>query len=247
MYLSVIIPMYNERAAVAECAAALTKELENSPELIEKYEIIFSDDGSDDGCGDIAKGLADEIAVSRGKLRVVSADKNYGKGHAVRLGMTSAEGDTLLFTDCDLAYGARAVLDMAQSYAQGMAGTDILIGSRALHPDGYSGYTPLRKLASKAYLRLLSMFAGFSHTDSQCGIKLFSRDSALALCKYAEVDRWAFDLELLLLAARLGFRVREYPVKVINHRQSKIRLLRDSLRMLNDTRKIKSRLRRLKL
>lgn len=241
--ISVIIPMYNEQKIVIDCAVSLIEELESAADFVSRYEIIFSDDGSSDGCGDMAAEFASSARagamMSRGEIRVIRSDENCGKGHAVRLGMLAAHGDISVFTDCDLAYGARAAVDIARELAQSW--DDVMIGSRAIHPDGYRGYTPLRKIASKAYLRLLSVFAGLKFSDSQCGLKAFRGSSAAQVFGLAETNGWAFDLELLMLSSGLGMRVGEYPVCVINHRESKVRLLRDSLRMVRDVVRIKRR------
>ncbi len=236
MYLSVIIPMYNERSVAESCVRALSAELEESGE---RYEILFSDDGSTDGCGDIVKNTAHELDLSHGEVRVVRSEENRGKGHAVKLGVASSRGDVVVFTDCDLAYGTHAIRGMAEQMQADPA--DLLIGSRAIAKDGYAGYTFARKLASKAYLKFLALSAGFRCTDSQCGIKMFRGDAARLLFSQTETDGWSFDFEVLLRAEKQGFRIKEYPVAVLNHRDSKIHLFRDSLRMLRDIRRIKGR------
>lgn len=246
--LSVIIPMYNEQKIVRDCAAALVRELESADDFVSRYEIIFSDDGSSDGCGDTAAKFASAAqtanTLTRGTIRVVRSEENRGKGHAVKLGMTSANGDISVFTDCDLAYGTQAVIEIAkQLYSEKDA--DVMIGSRAIHPDGYHGYTLLRKIASKTYLRLLTIFANLSFSDSQCGIKAFKKSSSSQVFSLAETDGWAFDFELLMISAGLGLRVGEYPVRIVNHRESKVRLLRDSFRMVRDVVKIRRRVKKL--
>ncbi|MBQ7314021.1 MAG: glycosyltransferase, partial [Clostridia bacterium] len=203
-------------------------------------EILFSDDGSTDDCAAIVEKTARELALTGVDIRVVRADKNRGKGHAVRLGMQAAQGELCLFTDCDLAYGTDIIPAMANRMSSSPA--DVLIGSRAIAEDGYAGYTLARKLASKAYVRLLALSAGFRYTDSQCGIKLFRKEAAKKIFSLAETDGWAFDFELLLLADKLGCKIEEYPVKVLNHRESKIHLISDSLKMAEDVRKIKKRI-----
>ena len=169
------------------------------------------------------------------------AEENRGKGAAVRLGMLTARGDWRIFTDCDLAYGPDAVSAMLTAAAEGNAA--VLVGSRAIAGDGYAGYSSLRKLASHVYLRILSSAAGFRHTDSQCGIKVFRADAAETLFSRAETDGWAFDFEILMLADRLGYPVSEYPVRVgASRRASKVRLVRDSVRMLREIARIRKRL-----
>lgn len=246
MYLSIIIPMYNESAIAASCVRTLADAME-AAELPGRYEILFSDDGSSDGCGAIAEKTARELSLTYGEIRVVRSEQNRGKGHAVRLGMQASRGELCVFTDCDLAYGTEIIRAMASRMGAPEFSADVLIGSRAIAEDGYAGYTLLRKLASKAYVRLLAVSAGFLYTDSQCGIKMFRGDAARKIFAHAEVNGWAFDFEALLLAEKLGYTIAEHPVTVINHRDSKIHLIRDSLNMASDVRKIRRRIRTLKL
>ncbi len=242
MYLSIIIPMYNEASIAASAVRTLAEAMEEA-ELPGNYEILFSDDGSTDGCGEIAEKTARELSLTCGEIRVVRSGENRGKGHAVRLGMQSSRGELCVFTDCDLAYGTEILRAMAERMSAPEFPADVLIGSRAIAEDGYAGYTFLRKLASKAYVRLLAVSAGFRYTDSQCGIKMFRGDAARKIFALCEVDGWAFDFEVLLLAEKLGFTIAEHPVTVLNHRESKIHLLRDSLKMAGDVRKIRNKLR----
>lgn len=239
--LSVVIPMYNEKAAAPACIRQLTECLEAWAEASsDSYELLFSDDGSDDGCGDLVREFADSSAPKSGDVRILREERNRGKGAAVRRGMLAAQGEAVLFTDCDLAYGCRVIPELLDDLTKN--GGDVLIGSRAIHENGYAGYSLPRKLASRLYVKLLSAAAGFSHTDSQCGLKLFRRDAAQAIFSRAETDGWAFDFEVLLLAEKLGFTVREVPVQVLSHRQSKIRLFRDSFRMMREVGRIRRRI-----
>jgi len=237
--LSVIIPMYNEKTVIASSIRTLTQVLEEKA-ASSGYEIIISDDGSTDGCGDVARECARSLDLRHGTVRVITAEKNAGKGAAVRMGMAAAEGDILLFTDSDLAYGCDCIVSMANALEN--SGSDILIGSRAIHPEGYAGYTFLRKLASRMFLKLLALGAGFSHTDSQCGIKAFRKDAAKRIFANCTVNGWAFDFEVLMIASKMGYSVAEYPVTVINHRESKINLVRDAVRMMKDVRRIRKRI-----
>ncbi len=237
MKISIIIPMYNEAAIAEACVRTLAGAMETAGF---SYEILFSDDGSTDDCAAIVEKTARELALTGGEIRVVRADRNRGKGHAVRLGMQAAQGVLCVFTDCDLAYGTDVIPAMANRMKS--SGADVLIGSRAIAEDGYAGYTFARKLASKAYVRLLALSAGFRYTDSQCGIKMFRREAAEKIFSLAETDGWAFDFELLLLADKFGYKIEEHPVRVLNHRESKIHLISDSLKMAGDVRKIKKRI-----
>lgn len=237
MKISVLIPMYNELTTVGETSRLLIEFLESFCEKSgDSYELIFSDDGSSDGCRDVVRR---DIATPHGELRVVVSEANHGKGAAVRRAALESSGDVVLYTDCDLAYGTDAIGEAVELMRR--EGCGIVAGSRAIHPDGYAGYTFIRKLASKVYVLVLTTFAGFRLSDSQCGLKAFEGSLARKIFSLAQTDGWAFDFELFLLAKREGARVCELPVKVINHRESRISVFSDSLRMLREIARIKKR------
>ncbi len=237
MKISVCIPMYNEITTVADTERSLIDELESfCGKSGDSYEIIFSDDGSTDGCRDA---ISFDSPTEHGTVRCVGDPENHGKGAAVRRAALAAEGDIILYTDCDLAYGTAVIGEAVELMRREKC--DIVAGSRAIHPDGYAGYTFIRKLASKAYVKVLTTFAGFRLSDSQCGLKAFSAPLARRIFSLAETDGWAFDFELFMLAKREGARVCELPVTIINHRESRISVFRDSFRMLRELARIKKR------
>ena len=152
--------------------------------------------------------------------------------------MLSADGEIRIFTDADLAYGTE-VIEKAVNIMVNNENTHMVIGSRNIDKDGYEGYTWYRKLMSKAYIKVLGAVGGFKLSDSQCGIKAFRGDVAEAIFSKCEVDGFAFDFEVILRAIKSGFYISEMPVKIINHRESTVRPVRDSIKMLGDLRRIK--------
>ena len=228
MKISVIIPMYNESAIIADTARALSDYMQKS---FDSYEIIFFDDGSADGSRGIVSAL--ELPC----VRALGYEQNRGKGSAVRHAMLSASGEVCIFTDADLAYGTDVIKQACELLRT--SGADMLIGSRNLGKDGYEGYTFLRRIASKTYRALLCFVGGFRLSDSQCGLKAFTADTAQQIFSECEVDGFAFDFEVILRATKRGKRIVEMPVKVLNHRDSSVHLLRDARRMLADLRRIK--------
>lgn len=240
MKLSVVIPMYNEEKVIKSTLETLYSALERDFGAGE-YEVIVVSDGSSDRSPMIAQSFAD----SHESFRVIAYEKNRGKGCAVRTGMLAAKGDFVLFTDSDLAYGADILAKVHELYKQSDA--DVVIGSRAAKGGGYDGYTFLRKLMSKTYLRVISIAAGFSHSDSQAGLKGFTNDAVNKIFPHCEVDRFAFDLEALMIADRLKLRFAELPIKVINHGESKVNPVKDALNMLGEVRKMKKRIKKLDL
>ena len=148
-----------------------------------------------------------------------------------------------MFTDADLAYGTDVVMQVANAFAEHPE-ADLVIGSRNLSKDGYQGYTPLRKLMSKVYIRVLCIAGGFRLSDSQCGCKAFRGEAAEKIFSRCEVNGFAFDFEAILWAVKMKMKIVEIPVHVINHGESKVRIVRDTLRMLRDLRKMKKRIRK---
>lgn len=240
MKISVCIPMYNEGDICISCAEKLHGEMAG---LFEKYgwdyEIIFCDDGSSDGCREKIERLATE------KISVVGYGENRGKGSAVREAVKRTTGDIVVYTDCDLAYGT-AVIEKAACELM-RTGADMLLGSRNMGNDGYEGYSKRRKIASKIYIKVIAVFAGFRLTDSQCGFKAFKGESARKIFSLCTINGFSFDLEVIKIAQKLKMRLVEMPVKIVNHRESKVNIISDALRMLRDIRVIKKRVKDLKV
>lgn len=237
MKISICIPMYNELTKVATTTAHLTSEMEAYCEKSgDSYEIIFSDDGSTDGCGDA---VPTALPLSHGTVTVTRNEVNLGKGAAVRRAVSVSTGDVVMYTDCDLAYGTSVIPVNFELIKQG--GVHMLAGSRAIHKDGYSEYTVIRKLASRIYIKLISVITGLSVTDSQCGFKMFTGDFAREIFSKCETNGWAFDLEVFLLAKKARAAVREVPVAVVRHDDSHVNVVRDSIKMLREVFRIKKR------
>lgn len=237
--ISVLIPMYNEITTAPHTARILDGYM--SEKFGDDYEIVFFDDGSTDGCRDAVKKLGLD------NIRAEGYSVNKGKGGAVRHGIGHCRGDVIVCTDCDLAYGCDAILDIYNRIVSG--GEHIVIGSRNLSADGYEGYTPLRRIMSKLYIKIVSFIAGFRYSDSQCGLKAYCAEAAKSIFDKCSVNGFAFDLEVLLLADKMKMKVAEMPVKVINHRESasKVRPVRDAIAMIKDAKKIKKKLKKLKI
>ena len=240
MKISVCIPMYNEEKICADTAVTLWTAMDA---LRQKhgwdFEVIFSNDGSKDNCAEKVAATAAEKNLDG--VRVVGYETNKGKGGAVREAVLASEGDIVLYTDCDLAYGTDVIGEAVLRFKEE---TGAVIGSRRLAGDGYEGYTLWRKIASEAYLKVLALLMGFKMSDSQCGFKAFRGDVARKIFAKCETNGFAFDQEVLLLAKKLNVKIDEMPVKIINHRESTVHVLRDSVRMVRDLLKIKKRVRK---
>lgn len=237
MKLSLCIPMYNESSIVCATVDTVYAAMEKlSGDTGYKYEVLFSNDGSTDNCAALASLEIEKLGASD-RMRVTGYEKNRGKGAAVRHAILESVGDVVIYTDCDLAYGTDVVGEAAKRFDPPK--TDLVIGSRNMSDDGYEGYTFIRKLASKIYIKVLCVVAGFKLSDSQCGFKAFRGEAARRIFSEVENDGFAFDIEVILTAISLGYTIGEMPVKIVNHRESKINVLSDSVRMLRDLIRIK--------
>lgn len=234
MRISLCVPMYNESSIIAKTAQELSKYM--SENFREDYEIIFADDGSKDGSADIVNSL------NLPNVKVVGYEKNQGKGCAVRHGVLASCGDIVIFTDADLAYGVDVIADAVKIVEKGEY--PVLVASRAKHKEGYEGYTPIRKLASKTYIKVLNLFGGIKISDAQCGFKAFSGKVGREIFSRCKTNNFAFDLEVILWAQKMKLKIYEMPAKIINHRESKVNVLRDAFRMLKEISVIKRNIRR---
>ena len=224
MRISLCIPMYNESSIIEKTARELHSYM--STNFGDDYEIIFADDGSRDGSADIVNNL------NLPNVKVVGYPQNQGKGCAVRHGVMASCGDIVIFTDADLAYGVDVIAEAVKIIENGEH--SVLVASRAKHKDGYEGYTPIRKLASKTYIKVLNLLGGIKISDAQCGFKAFDGEVGRKIFSLCKTNNFAFDLEVILWAQKLNLKIYEMPAKIINHRESKVNVLRDAFRMTKE-------------
>ena len=234
MQYSIIVPCYNEQRNLPHCANTLLDALKEHLPLGE-YEVIFVSDGSKDNT------LALLSSLDRPEVKVEGYTQNQGKGYAVRHGMLCAQGDIRMFCDCDLAYGTDAVITMLQKMKEENA--SVYIASRRIHPEGYAGYTFRRKLLSWGYYTILRILTGLKASDSQSGLKAFSGKVAEEIFPLCQVNRFAFDLEVLMFAQGMGYTISEMPAKVIENGPSSIGLS-DPFKMVGDMLKIRRRVKK---
>ncbi len=238
MKISLIIPMYNESSIIDEAVKTFGGYMK---ERFAEWELIFVDDGSADKCGESARAAA----AKDERIKLVSYNPNRGKGYAVRQGMLAATGDIMVFTDCDNAYGTDVIGRIYDMFEKTDA--DMIVGSRNMDKSGYNGYTFVRKIVSKTYIKIINIIAGFGKygvSDSQCGFKGFRAAAGKKIFSNCEVDRFAFDLEAIMIAGKCGFKIEQMPVKIINHRESKVNIIKDAMKMLSDVRKMKKRIKK---
>ena len=225
VHLSVVIPAFEEVARIGQTLERVRAYLDDQAFASEVVVVV---DGGRDGT------LALVRAAMTGwpALTVLKSDVNQGKGHSVRRGMLAAGGRYLLFSDADLS---TPIAEVERLIAALEAGADIAIGSRALAgSDVRVSQAWWRRSMGRVFNHIVRRVAVPGIGDTQCGFKCFRRDAARRIFALQRVRRFAFDVELLWLARRLGYRVAEVPVTWVNDPSSRVNPVTDSLRMLVD-------------
>lgn len=213
--VSLIIPCFNEEQRLPATLDRVVRYLEARGAT---WEILVVDDGSTDRTAEVAR----TRAAGDGRIRVFRYEPNCGKGYAVAFGARRARGEWILFSDADLSTPIEELEKCAEALARG---ADVAIGSRALPDSRLEVRQPWwRERAGRAMNFLIRRVSGLPFTDTQCGFKLFTRQAAQDIFPNLRVRGWMFDVEILVLARKLGYRVAEVPVTWINSEQSRVRL-----------------------
>jgi dolichyl-phosphate beta-glucosyltransferase len=233
--LALIVPAFNEAHRLNETLPAILKYLQtHRPES----ELIVVDDGSSDGTTQVAEEI---FARNSGvAARVLRSANNRGKGHAVRAGLLATQASVGVFTDADLSTPISELPKIAEPIESG--DYDIVFGSRALNRKLIGHRQPWRReQGGRVFNGIVRLTTGLPFSDTQCGFKAFRMDAARPIIERASIDGFGFDVELLLLARKAGLRLLERPVRWNHHEGSKVHIVRDSLRMLNEILMLRTR------
>ncbi|HBG47000.1 MAG TPA: hypothetical protein DDW94_08435 [Deltaproteobacteria bacterium] len=230
--LSVIIPAYNEEALIG---TSLKKAVDYLSLKFPSYEIIVVCDG----CKDSTPAIALNAASVNPRIKVIDRKENRGKGYSVKEGCLAASGEYVLFTDADLSTPMEEIGKLTHELE---AGADIAIGSRA-HPASeiMVHQAWLRESMGKVFNLFVRVFALKGLKDTQCGFKGFKREAARKIFPMQTIDGFSFDVEVLYIALKYGYLIREVPVKWLNRPDSRVNALLHPLQMLIDLVKIRFR------
>lgn len=223
--LSLVIPVFNEEERIKHSLQRVIPYLESS---LRDYEVIFVDDGSTDKTVEVIKQFRNK------KFRILTNKENCGKGYSVRKGILNSKLPFILFSDADFSTpieDLEKMLPFVQEY-------DVIIGSRAMKDSQIAVHQSFYKeLLGRMGNKLIQLLVVPGIKDTQCGFKLFKR-GALAVFEKQTVNRWGFDFEILMLASKMNFKIKEVPVRWKNDFRSKVKRS-DYLKTLAELLKIK--------
>ncbi|MFH1597579.1 MAG: dolichyl-phosphate beta-glucosyltransferase [Patescibacteria group bacterium] len=206
--LSIVIPVYNE-------AARITKSLEKIIKYFERddYEILIIDDGSSDRTLDIVRSFRNN------RIRILRNEVNLGKGYSVKKGVLAATKSHILFSDADLS----TPIAEFEKFKPYLKSHDILIGSRAMTNSDVKVRQPIYKvILGRLGNLMIRLLAVKGIQDTQCGFKLFNRQSKKLFTK-STIYRWGFDFEILYIAQKQKLNIKEIPVVWVNDPRSKVK------------------------
>lgn len=224
--LTIIVPAFNEAHRLPGGMERFEAAAAEGAVDVKRTEVVVVDDGSTDTTTRTAHSLLAHLPHHR----VVSLPVNQGKGAAVRTGVAVARGAHTAFMDADMAIDPRAVPELVR----GLRTHDAAIGSRALPESMVDGTYAVRAVMGRLFNWMVTTGTGLGLHDTQCGFKAFRTPVARLLFHLVSIDRFAFDVEVLARARRLGLRVTEVPVQWKHVPGSTIHPLEDSVGMLVD-------------
>ena len=214
MYLSIIIPAYNEEKRIANTLKEIDKYLSKQSY---DYEILVVNDGAKDKTAEVVKKVMPEIK----NLRLIDNKKNHGKGYVVRQGILEAKGKYRIFTDAD---NSTSIDQIEKIWPEFEKGLEIVIGSRDIKGAVITIPQPWWRIAlGNIFNLLVQIISGlWGIWDTQCGFKGFTEKAAKDIFSKCKIDRFAFDVETLVLAKKKGYKIKEIPVTWINSLESTV-------------------------
>ena len=223
--LSIVIPAYNESARIER---TLARVMECVAQQGWDAEVLVVDDGSKDSTPEIVQ----EWMQRYPRLHLIKNVGNRGKGYSVRNGLLQAAGEIVMFTDADLS----APMEEAERlFAAIREGADVAIGSRWLDKQRQTIHQPLyRRFFGRCFNWVTRLIMGLPFKDTQCGFKAFKRSAAQIIFRLQRIERWGFDPEILFIAQKLGYEIREVPVTWGHDERSRMSYLKDGMKMLEE-------------
>ncbi|WP_347359013.1 glycosyltransferase [Bdellovibrio sp.] len=241
MDISVVIPAYNEALRLPETLQALKSLCLTEALPVNVVEVLVVDDGS----GDDTRRVVEEISQDWSLLKVLGFSENRGKGAAVKKGLIEARAPWVLVADADMA----TPWEELRKFQTFMDQADLIMGSRALPQSQIEVRQHwLRQTMGKTFNKILRLFVGLPYKDTQCGFKFVRNDEGFRqkILPHLSVERFAWDVELILYTERFRRKVLEVPIRWQHKDSSRVHIVRDSLEMLFAVRKMRRNLRNIR-
>jgi glycosyltransferase involved in cell wall biosynthesis len=227
--VSIVVPAFNEAARIGDSLRRIQAFLREMPW---SAEVLVVDDGSHDGTADVVE------AMHFPGLRLIRNGINRGKGYSVKSGVLSSVGEYVIFSDADLSAPIEELQKLLRAAQEQSA--DVAIGSRAINRALIEKHQSRgRELGGIVYNLMVRTILWLRIHDTQCGFKLFRRARIIPVFEKMTITGFGFDPELLFLAARARLKIVEIPVRWSHAEGSKIRFMRDSVRMFSDLLRIR--------
>ena len=212
MYLSVVIPAFNEGKVLKENLLKIASYLKSKKY---SWEIVVVDDGSSDNTFKIARSLV------RSGIKAYKLEPNQGKGGALKEGFNEALGDNIIFMDADLSVPLKNI----DLFLSELKKYDVVIGSRRVRGSNIVVHQPiLRESMGKVFTLLTKLITGTNLADYTCGFKGFENSAGKKIFEHSLIKRWSYDAEIMFLANKFGYKIREVPVEWFNRIDSRVRL-----------------------
>lgn len=228
-FLSVVIPCFNEENIIDDTLRKVVGYLEAAKY---PYEIIAVDDGSRDSTAAKIMSWAEKSP----SLRLLENQKNRGKGFSVSRGLLEARGRYVCFTDADLS----TPIEEIEKLLHWLKDFEVVIGSRSIKGSSVEVHQPMwRELMGKTFNLFVRLIAFPGIKDTQCGFKGFRNESAKEIFSRRRIDGFGFDVEALYIAKKLGYGIKEVPIKWINRFESKVNPFTHPVQMIRDILKIR--------
>ena len=215
-----IIPVYNEEHILAQSVETLRDFLTQHLQP-HRWRIVVADNASIDHTLDVAKELTERYPDEVGYIHL----DEKGRGRALRRAWLESDADILSYMDVDLSTGLESYPLLVQSIINGY---DIAIGSR-LMPESQTNRSPKREFISRSYNLLIKVSHQARFADAQCGFKAISHTAAQALIPLVENQEWFFDTELLLLAQKRDYKIKEIPVRWVEDPDSRVNIRKTAM------------------
>jgi dolichyl-phosphate beta-glucosyltransferase len=222
-FLSIVVPAYNEEGRLPQTLPRIVDFVQ-----AQEYaaEVIVVDDGSADGtCG-----VVEEIAAAAPFVRLIR-NEHRGKGYAVKTGGMAAAGDFIFLCDADLSM---PIEEVAHFLPPALEEYDVAIGSREVEGARRYDEPGLRHLMGRVFNTLVRVLAVRGFQDTQAGFKCFAREAAREMFPYQTMDGFGFDVEILFIAQKRGFRIVEVPINWYYMSNSRVSPVSDSVRMFRE-------------